>query len=104
MRYILNKSKVSSVSIFQKLQFQDVNFGKLPFSHKSHSLKYDFESVMHYPMHAFAMDASKATVVPKDPKTTLTRWIRNRLSKGDKCKLQMAYCGELERFIDWFVC
>lgn len=52
---------------------------------------YDYDSIMHYPKHAFAIDRNKPTIMPIDSTKKIGQ--RDSLSKGDIATIQFLYQG-----------
>lgn len=52
---------------------------------------YDYDSIMHYPKHAFAIDKNKPTISPIDPNKDIGQ--RKGLSRGDIATIEYLYQG-----------
>lgn len=55
-------------------------------------LKYDYDSLMHYTTHAFAIDESKPVITPLKPLRKAKLGQRERMSKNDIKRINKMYC------------
>ena len=57
-------------------------------------IEYDYDSVLHYSAHAFAVNKKRSTITPLKPLGDAKLGQRERLSKKDIERLNKMYCEE----------